>query len=81
MNCKLGRLVRRFWPLALYLCAVGGWIALCCHDASYGMFWPALAVASLPAALFSAPNYVNMPTPERYNNGSGREKQNGKDHA
>ena len=56
MNCKLRRLVRRFCPMALYLCAVGGWIALCCHDASYGMFWPALAVASFPAALFSAPN-------------------------
>ena len=49
------RLVRRWWAMALYLCAVAGWIALCCHDASYGMFWPALAIASLPAALFSAP--------------------------
>ena len=56
MNCKLERLVRRFWPLALYLCVVAGWIALCCHDASYGMFWPALAVVSFPAALFSTPN-------------------------
>jgi len=64
LRIVLQRLVRRFWTMALYLCAVGGWIALCFHDASYGMFWPALAIASLPAALFSAPNAANEPCGE-----------------
>ena len=52
---SLRRLVRRWWAGVIYLAVCVAWIVWCCHDSLAGMFWPALAVASFPAALACAP--------------------------
>jgi len=48
-------LLARYWPLIVYVMLVGAWIGWCLYDASAGMFAPAVAALSIPAALCSAP--------------------------
>jgi hypothetical protein len=52
----LQRMVRRWWAMAVYLAVCAAWVGWCLHDASAGMFWPALAAASIPVVLSCAPN-------------------------
>ena len=56
MTNTIRRMVRRWWAASIYLTVCAAWVAWCCHDASAGMFWPALAAASFPVALSCAPN-------------------------